>query len=53
MTLKVLIVGRVICGLGGTGVYIGIMNIISALTAPHERAFYVSLPGAAWAIGAM
>ena len=52
-SLKAFIVGRVICGLGGTGVYIGIMNIISALTSPKERAMYVSFPGAAWAIGAM
>ena len=52
-TLNAFIVGRVVCGLGGTGVFTGIMNIISALTTRAERALYISFPGAAWAIGAM
>ncbi|KAI9689751.1 MAG: hypothetical protein M1822_009633 [Bathelium mastoideum] len=52
-SLNAFIVGRVVCGLGGTGCFTGIMNIISRLTTRAERALYVSFPGAAWAIGAI
>ena len=52
-TLNAFIIGRVICGLGGTGVFTGITNIISTLTTQRERALYISISGAAWAIGAM
>ncbi|MCJ1330425.1 hypothetical protein MMC10_007108 [Thelotrema lepadinum] len=52
-SLNAFIVGRVVCGLGGTGVFTGIMNILSALTLPSERAQYLSYPGSMWALGAM
>ena len=52
-SLDTLIVGRVICGIGGTGLFMSTMTIVSALSLPKERALYVSFPGAAWAIGAM
>ena len=51
--LNAFIVGRVVCGLGGTGIFTGIMNILSALTLPSERARYLSYPGSMWALGAM
>ena len=52
-TLDALIVGRVICGFGGTGFVLSVMNIIAVLTTLSERAIYVSLAGSAWAIGAV
>ena len=52
-SLDVLIVGRVICGIGGTGLFMSTMTIVSSLTLPAERALYVSFPGVAWAIGAV
>ena len=41
------IIGRLICELGGIGVFMGIINIISALISRAERAFYVSFRGVA------
>ena len=52
-TLDALIVGRVVCGFGGTGFVLSVMNIIAVLTTQKERALYVSLAGSAWAIGAI
>ena len=50
-TMNALIVGRVICGLGGNGIYIGVMNITSAFTTLKERPVYVSYAGIAWCVG--
>ena len=52
-TLDMLITGRVICGVGGTGLFMSTMTIISSLSLPVERARYVSFPGTAWAVGAV
>ncbi|KAF2111548.1 efflux pump antibiotic resistance protein [Lophiotrema nucula] len=46
-------VGRVIAGVGGSGIYIGTVNIISAMTVPAERARYVSYIGIAWCLGTL
>lgn len=51
--LDAFIVRRVICGIGGTGTLVGIMQLMAALTDREERTLYLSFPGAAWAIGAM
>ncbi|KAF4629751.1 hypothetical protein G7Y89_g8400 [Cudoniella acicularis] len=50
-TTNVLIAGRAICGIGGSGIYVGTMNIISILTTPLERPLYLSFVGMAWATG--
>ena len=49
--MDTLIVGRVICGVGGNGLYIGAMNIISAFTSAKERPLYFSFFGITWGGG--
>lgn len=46
-----LIVGRAICGLGGAGMYLGVLTILSMLTTPTERPMYLSLTGMVWGAG--
>lgn len=48
-----LIAGRVIAGFGGSGIYVGTMNIMSAMTLKEERAKYLSYVGVGWAFGTM
>lgn len=50
-SLNVLIVGRAICGLGGPGLYLGTITILTALTRVAERPLYMSFVGATWASG--
>ena len=50
-SMNALIVGRIICGLGGNGIYVGVLNIISIFTTLRERPLYVSYAGATWCIG--
>ena len=52
-SMDALIVGRVIAGAGGAGIYLGGLNYFSAMTAPKERGFYISLIGFFWGIGAV
>jgi MFS family permease len=52
-TLNALIVGRTICGTGGMGIYLGTMNMVSALTNEAERPMYLGLVGLTWGIGTM
>jgi MFS family permease len=52
-TMNALIVGRVIAGIGGSGIYLGGLNIISALTSPLERGTYIGLLGFCWGLGAV
>ncbi|KAK7927535.1 hypothetical protein PG985_004533 [Apiospora marii] len=51
--IEAAIVGRVIAGLGGSGIYVGTMNIVSAMTLPSERTNYLNQVGFAWALGAV
>ncbi|OJJ04859.1 hypothetical protein ASPVEDRAFT_153183 [Aspergillus versicolor CBS 583.65] len=46
-----LIIGRAICGLGGAGMYLGVMTILSMLTSPTERSIYMGLTGMVWGTG--
>ncbi|KAI8629082.1 MFS general substrate transporter [Xylariaceae sp. FL1651] len=52
-TMSALIVGRVIAGAGGTGIYLGSLNFVTALTVPKERGLYTTLIGFFWGIGAV
>ena len=52
-SLDALIVGRVICGIGGTGIFMSTVTIVTHLSLPAERALYLSFPATAWALGAM
>ncbi|KAL9640599.1 MAG: hypothetical protein Q9204_000655 [Flavoplaca sp. TL-2023a] len=50
-TTNALIVGRSIAGVGGSGIYIGTINILSSLTSVSERPLYLSFVGMAWSLG--
>ena len=52
-SMDALIVGRVIAGAGGSGIYLGALNYFSSMTLPEERGFYISLIGFFWGIGAV
>ncbi|KAI3319387.1 MFS general substrate transporter [Xylariaceae sp. AK1471] len=52
-TMAALIVGRVIAGAGGTGIYLGSLNFVTALTVPSERGLYTTLIGFFWGVGAV
>ncbi|KAK5996190.1 Efflux pump patC [Cladobotryum mycophilum] len=52
-TMTALIVGRVIAGAGGSGVFMGCLNYFSSLTTPKERGLYVTGTGFCWGIGAV
>lgn len=50
--ISAIIIGRVIAGSGGTGLFLGALNY-SVITAPSERAFYISIIGFCWGTGAV
>lgn len=50
-TMNALIVGRVIAGIGGSGMYVGVMTLLSVTTSVQERPMYVGLTGLVWGIG--
>ena len=52
-SMGALIVGRVIAGAGGSGVFMGGLNYFGVLTTAEERGFYVTLTGFCWGIGAV
>lgn len=47
----VVVLGRALAGIGGCGIYVGTMNIVSAITTPMERTHYLNLVGVAWCLG--
>lgn len=51
--MNAIIVGRVIAGAGGSGIYLGGLNYFSALTEKKERGLYVSGTGFVWGLGAV
>ncbi|KAL7949441.1 major facilitator superfamily domain-containing protein [Trichoderma barbatum] len=50
-SMKALIVGRVIAGLGGSGVFMGVLSFVTALASPEERGLYITGTGFFWGIG--
>ncbi|KAL8952149.1 MAG: hypothetical protein Q9222_001926 [Ikaeria aurantiellina] len=50
-TTNALIVGRMIAGVGGCGMYIGSLTFFSVITTPKERPMYVSLITPVWGVG--
>lgn len=50
-SMDALIVGRVVAGTGGSGMYLGALNYISSLTSPAERGGYISGIGMCWGLG--
>lgn len=49
--LDALIVGRALCGFGGSGMYLGVMTLIAATTTVQERPLYVGGIGLTWGLG--
>ncbi|KAL3455581.1 major facilitator superfamily domain-containing protein [Aspergillus heterothallicus] len=50
-TMTAFLLGRTICGLGGCGMYTGVMMMLSFLTTPEERPAYLGLTGLTWGLG--
>lgn len=50
-SMAALIVGRVLAGMGGNGMYLGVMTLLSVNTSDKERPVYLSLVGLVWGIG--
>ncbi|KPM45833.1 hypothetical protein AK830_g685 [Neonectria ditissima] len=52
-SMNALIVGRVIAGVGGSGIYLGVLNYFSLCTSNKERGRYISGIGVVWGLGAV
>ncbi|OJD19144.1 hypothetical protein AJ78_00844 [Emergomyces pasteurianus Ep9510] len=50
-SINVMIVGRAIAGMGGSGLYVGCMTLIAATTTIAERPVYISCTGLTWGLG--
>lgn len=50
-SMSAIIVGRALCGLGGIGMYIGVMSLFAATTTIQERPIYVAGIGLTWGLG--
>lgn len=49
--MDALIIGRAICGVGGAGMYLGVMTLLSVTTTEHERPTYIGFTGLTWGAG--
>ncbi|MCJ1350604.1 MAG: hypothetical protein MMC33_000585 [Icmadophila ericetorum] len=49
--MNALIVGRILSGLGGNGLYLGSATLIALNTTDRERPFYLSFLGITWGAG--
>ncbi len=52
-SMNAFIVGKAITGIGSSGSYISVINIITAFTAAHERGRYFGYIGFVWGLGTM
>lgn len=50
-TMDALIIGRAICGVGGSGMYVGVMTLLAATTTMQERPLYIGGTGLTWGLG--
>ncbi|CAG8957270.1 hypothetical protein HYFRA_00010692 [Hymenoscyphus fraxineus] len=50
-SIEGLLIGRAVAGLGGSGIYVGTLNILTAMTIPAERNQYLNFVGIAWSLG--
>lgn len=48
-----MIVGRIVAGIGGNGMYVGVLTLLSVTTTDKERPTYLSLIGMAYGIGSI
>ena len=44
------IIGRAICGVAGSGMYVGVMAPLAATTTMHERPMYIGGTGLTWGL---
>lgn len=49
--IEAFIIGRAIAGVGGCGMYLGLLTLLSVSTTNTERPRYLSLTGLIWGIG--
>jgi hypothetical protein len=49
--MTTLIVGRALCGVSGSGLYVGVMTLLSVTTSIKERSIYVGSTGLMWGLG--
>ena len=49
--MNALIIGRVIAGVGGAGMYLGLLNLIAINTTARERPAYMGGTGVVWGTG--
>ncbi|THV48720.1 hypothetical protein BGAL_0231g00030 [Botrytis galanthina] len=49
--MSALIVGRALCGFGGSGAYVGVMTLLAASTTINERPLYIGGTGMTWGLG--
>ncbi|KAJ7204773.1 ABC transporter [Mycena pura] len=52
-SVNVLIVGRAVAGLGGTGLWVSIMSIIARITTMKQRPIFMGLIGAVFALASV
>ncbi|KAJ5201513.1 Major facilitator superfamily domain general substrate transporter [Penicillium cinerascens] len=50
-SINVMILGRAIAGVGGSGLYVGCMTLIAMTTTISERPVYISCTGLSWGLG--
>ncbi|KAJ5152216.1 Major facilitator superfamily domain general substrate transporter [Penicillium capsulatum] len=50
-TMSALIVGRVIAGARGSGLYLGSLQYFAVMTIEKERGFYMFLIAISWGLG--
>ncbi|KAJ6141437.1 MFS general substrate transporter [Penicillium chermesinum] len=51
--MRAMVVGRVVAGVGGSGVYLGGINYISAFVSAARRPIYTALISTFWGLGAI
>lgn len=50
-SMNVMILGRAVTGLGGSGLYVGCMTLIAGTTTMSERPLYIACTGFTWGLG--
>ncbi|KAG5790879.1 hypothetical protein H9Q69_010074 [Fusarium xylarioides] len=53
LNMGAMAVGRVVAGIGGSGIYLGGVNYISMFVSPAKRPVYTALIGTFWGLGAI
>jgi MFS family permease len=50
-SMDILIVGRAMCGVGGVGLYAGVLFLLTTFTTDKERPMYIGMTGIVWGLG--